>query len=198
MARRVLLISSVLPWPLHRNGGAQRTALLRRALRDAGCDVDVLAVIPQPAPPLPDAAELGHHGVVAYLPVELEPHGKPRGLPGPLGMPARLRRQWRHRYAPAPAVVDWLTPRADAYDAIYVRYLQTALVAGLDRRDPATPPPVVLDLDDVDWLTLQSRFAAQPWPGLGGRLGMPCAPCRRSTASSSPATRTPPPSAPTT
>src|SRR5690606_4867041 len=32
--------------------------------------------------------------------------------------------------------------------------------------------PWVVDLDDVDWLTLQSRFYREPWSGLRGRVGM--------------------------
>ncbi|MEL7238991.1 MAG: glycosyltransferase family 4 protein, partial [Planctomycetota bacterium] len=35
--------------------------------------------------------------------------------------------------------------------------------------------PVLLDLDDVDWLTLEAQLAAEPWPGLGGRIGMQAA-----------------------
>jgi glycosyltransferase involved in cell wall biosynthesis len=71
-----------------------------------------------------------------------------------------------------PEVTQWIQQREGGYDAIYVRYLQTALLAGLDHRNPAQRPQVIVDVDDVDWLTLESRFGAQPWPGVVGGLGM--------------------------
>ena len=174
MKRRALLISSVLPWPLHRNGGAQRTHLLRQALAHAGFEVDVLGVIPQPSPPLPAEPDQRRHGVVRVFPLSMDPPHR-RSFSGPLGMPGRIRRQWRYRYARRSEVSHWVESRRDEYDLIMVRYLQTALVCGLDRRDPAAPPHVVVDLDDIDWLTLQSRFEAEPWPGLGGKIGMAAA-----------------------
>ena len=171
---KTLLITSVLPWPLHRNGGGQRTALVRRALQALGHEVDVLGVLPQVGDAPPAAEELAAHGVVAALPVaiELAESEKTSRLPGPLGTLANLRRLWAFRYAARPEVVAWLDARLDSYDAVFVRYLQTALLCGLDTRPAGVRERCRIDLDDVDWLTLQSRFAAGPWPGLAGRLGM--------------------------
>lgn len=175
--RRVLLASTVLPWPLHRNGGAQRTDLLRQALQACGCRVDMLALIPQPGAATPPLDELRAHGVIAAFTVNVSPaiSSRPWQAPstfGPLGSLARVRRTWKHRYAIVPEVARWIAAHSGDYDAIYVRYLQTALLCGMDRRDPASRPSVAIDLDDVDWLTLANRFEAQPWPGLTGRLGM--------------------------
>ena len=171
---RTLLITSVLPWPLHRNGGAQRTALLRRALQELGHDVDVLGVLPDLGDALPGREELAAAGVIDVLPVsiQLDPSTARSKLPGPLARLADLRRLWSHRYAARPRVVAWLDSRLKDYDRLYVRYLQTALLCGLDERPKDLRDRCRIDLDDVDWLTLQSRFAAQPWGGLAGRLGM--------------------------
>ena len=175
--RRILLITSVLPWPIHRNGGAQRTDLLRGALEIDGSQVDILALAPRPGPELPAESELRRHGVVAHFTVDLvvPPQWRPGFVPAALNalwsLP-HVRRTWQHRYRVVPEVSQWLHAHEAAYDVIYVRYLQTALLAGLDQRSPTAPPPVVVDMDDVDWLTLQSRLEAQPWPGMLGTLGM--------------------------
>ncbi len=175
--RRVLLVTTVLPWPLHRNGGAQRTDLLRKALEQSGCRVDILALVPQPGPDLPGEHELRRHGVIDAFPIDvaLATRPRPRYVPagfGSIWSLSHVRRVWRRRYAPAPEVQAWLRQREERYDAIVVRYLQTALLAGLDRRSPLADPPVVVDMDDVDWLTLRSRLDANPWPGIVGRIGM--------------------------
>lgn len=174
--RRALLATSVLPWPLHRNGGAQRTDLLRQALRAAGCAVDIVAAIPQPGSELPAAEELLDHGVRAAFGVDVTLEARPqpsmpRGLKSLVSL-AHVRRLMQHRYAPAPVVARWVADHLAEYDVVVVRYLQTALLCGLDRRNPTEPPPVLVDLDDLDWLALASRFGAQPWPGLSGRMGM--------------------------
>ncbi len=174
---RALLVTSVLPWPLHRNGGAQRTDLLRQALERAGYAVEILAVLPQSAPALPDWDELRAHGVVATFTFDATTVIRPRPRLSPPGFGSlwaldHVRRVWRHRYAPHADAARWVNERADRYALVVSRYLQTALVAGLDRRNPVEEPRVLVDLDDVDWLTLESRFRAQPWPGLSGKLGM--------------------------
>ena len=174
---RILLITSVLPWPLHRNGGAQRTDLLRRSIEEEGFAVDTLALMPRPGPVAPSEPELRRHGVVAAFPVEVSLALRPRPRYVPSGFDsvwslAHVRRVWKHRYEAVPAVSEWIRAREADYAAVYVRYLQTALLAGLDHRNPAADPRVWVDVDDVDWLTLQSRFSAQPWPGVVGRLGM--------------------------
>lgn len=174
--RRALLATSVLPWPLHRNGGAQRTDLLRQALHRAGCAVDIVAAIPQPGSELPAADELLDHGVRAAFGVDVTLEARPlpnmpRGLKS-LASLAHVRRLMQHRYAPNPVVARWVADHLAEYDLVVVRYLQTALLCGLDRRNPSEPPPVFVDLDDLDWLALASRFGAQPWPGFSGRMGM--------------------------
>src|SRR5688572_33130834 len=68
---RILLITSVLPWPLHRNGGAQRTDLLRRVIEEQGFGVDLLALMPRPGAGAPPAAELRRPGAVAAVPDEV-------------------------------------------------------------------------------------------------------------------------------
>ena len=169
---KLLLVSSVLPWPLHRNGGGQRTALLRRALQRLGHEVNVLGVVPDLGGATPAASELAAHGVVAVLPVAIDLPPRRLHLPGPLGSLARLRRLWTFRYAAREPAVRWLDARLDGYDGLFVRYLQTALLCGLDARPAEVRDRCRIDLDDVDWLTLQSRFAAEPWPGLVGPLAM--------------------------
>ena len=166
---RVLLITSVLPWPLHRNGGAQRTALVGRALERLGHAVDLFALLPDlPGPPL-DAAALRDAHVVHVERFPIDPTVA-RPLLNPFG---KVIRRWEARYAPLRPAADWVARRvADgAYEAIVVRYAQTAMLCGLDA-PPRGAPPVHVDLDDVDWLTLASRFEADPWPGLKGRVGM--------------------------
>ena len=174
--RRALLVSSVLPWPLHRNGGAQRTDLLRQALGSAGYSVDVLAAIPAGDSDLPSQDELFDNGVVAAFGVDfMLPSAARSGGLGLLASPLRARRLMKHRYAPHPVVSRWIAQHLDEYDLVVARYLQTALLCALDRRNPVDPPPVWVDLDDLDWLTLADRLRAQPWPGAMGQLGMAAA-----------------------
>ena len=171
---RTLLITSVLPWPLHRNGGAQRTALLRRALVDLGRDVDVLAVLPDvgDAPPSPES--LAAERIVGLFsePIHLPPSTRESNSGGPLRTLVGIHRLWAYRYAARSGPTAWLDANLRDYDRIYVRYLQTALLCGLDARPADVRARCRIDLDDVDWLTLKSRFDANPWPGPAGKLGM--------------------------
>ena len=173
MADRTLVITSVPPWPLHRNGGAQRTALLVRALRDLGGEVDLVAVLPDVGEPLPPREVMAAAGLrdAVLVPNDLPPEGRSR-LPGPAGGLANVLRLWSFRYAARPAAVGRVADLLPGYGRVVVRYLQTALLCGLDAAPPDVRSRVEVDLDDVDWLTLRSRFAADPWPGIGGRLAM--------------------------
>ncbi|HEX8323971.1 MAG TPA: glycosyltransferase [Tepidisphaeraceae bacterium] len=168
--RRVLLITSVLPWPLRRNGGAQRTALLRDALSRHG-RVDVLAVggstLRENAPDFDQ--KLAGQNVVGCVVRPEQPPRRPWYLPGPLGSVSMTVRKYVRNYeidAEASATLDTLM-RANRYDLIVSRYLQPALQCGLGRYGSV---PTVLDFDDIDWLTLAAQISAKPWGGMTGRL----------------------------
>lgn len=173
----------MLPWPLHRNGGAQRTQLIRRALLESGVDVEVFGILPDvPGSPAdPDSATAQAIGIVKILRFPLFSAAAPRTRRNPLqrvidGLTsvARIRRTWRRRYSARPPVADAVRERiaSGRYSHVLTRYLQTGIVAGLDDPRVRGGLPWVADLDDVDWLTLQSRFEREPWPGLRGRRGM--------------------------
>src|SRR6187549_2099681 len=105
---RILLITSTLPWPLRRNGGGQRTALLRRALRKHG-EVDILAIGGSQlldADVTPEA--LAEHGVAGCFVREstraIEP--PPWYAIGPLAGLHELLESWRNRFRPEPAAVE--------------------------------------------------------------------------------------------
>ena len=166
---RVLYVTSVLPWPVQRNGGGRRTALIRRALVELGHHVDTLAVVPEGVVE-PDAIaraqEAGVLQVVAVQDADL----KASRLPGPLGRLAQLRKRFSSRYAPDARASDVVRRHLASgdYDLVVVRYGWTLAKCGL----PLDAPPTVLDFDDVDWHALASKFGDQPWPGWSGRLGM--------------------------
>jgi glycosyltransferase involved in cell wall biosynthesis len=177
--RRILLITSVLPWPLRRNGGAQRTALLRDALA-RHAPVDVLAVgdetlsealkeSPKETSPAADASQrVGNLAGCVVIPSTGDgPHVRPAG---PL---ARLRgvvRQYAGRYDPHPAAVEKFDAlmHAHRYDLIVSRYLMPAMRCGVDRYPEVRK---VLDFDDIDDQTLADQLRTTPWPGLGGAVG---------------------------
>jgi glycosyltransferase involved in cell wall biosynthesis len=173
---RILLVTSTLPWPLRRNGGGQRTALLRRALQRWG-DVDVLGV---------GGAQLRDHDVTDDM---LETNGvsgcfirtsappkepAPWWALGPLGGVHDLLETWRGRFRPEPGAVQWIQERMSdprrRYDLIVGRYLAAAMMGGV-----ATPVaagvPKLLDFDDMEWQTLEAQIQHDPWPGVKGRIG---------------------------
>ena len=176
--RRALLVTSVLPWPLQRNGGAQRTELLRRALTDLGFAVDVIGLIPTSGGAIPDDADaLRDAGVVAAFPVEHAEH--PVRAMGPLAKlkdyALDLPRRWTGRYDVRPPLAAFVRRRVEEHDYAVVvsRYLETAAQCDL----PAAAGggkgrPCLLDFDDVDWLALAAQLEAEPWPGVGGAIGM--------------------------
>jgi glycosyltransferase involved in cell wall biosynthesis len=168
---RTLLLTSVLPWPLRRNGGAQRTALLKRALEQHG-PVDVLAV---GGPMLRDEADphfdskCAAWGVLAC--VVVKPHiGKtPVYLPGPLGNLWRTVRGYESAYEPDPAAAALMARHmaTGKYDLIVSRYLLPAMQCDALRHGRR----VILDFDDIDHAAFAHALAAKPWGGLGGRIG---------------------------
>ncbi len=168
--KRILLITSVLPWPLRRNGGAQRTALVKRALQKWG-EVDILAI---GGPELRESGsafdqQLGEHQVLDCIIREPHPPTPPWYLPGPIGRLWRTIRQYEQNYEPDPAIATQLATRlkARSYDLIVSRYLQPALQAGVAAQ---TSIPKLLDFDDIDWSTFQANLAAKPWKGTSGRI----------------------------
>jgi glycosyltransferase involved in cell wall biosynthesis len=169
---RILLITSVLPWPLRRNGGAQRSALVKRALQKWG-DVDVFAV---GGSALRDAnnpqfdRELSEQGVIDCIVRENPLFKRPFYLLGPFGSVWETVRKFEQNYQPDPSVAPRLADRMyrHKYDLIVSRYLQPALQSGVAHFDKV---PKILDFDDIDWSTLAAAIKAKPWPGIGGRIG---------------------------
>ncbi|MBC7784650.1 MAG: glycosyltransferase [Burkholderiales bacterium] len=169
--KRILLITSVLPWPLRRNGGAQRSALLKKALEHWG-HVDVFAVggreLQEGDPGFTD--KLIAANVTQCLVRRPRPLKPPFYMLGPLGNLWRTVRGYESNYQTDPEVAILLDHAiaAHQYDLIVSRYLQPALQSGIDRH-PAIP--ALLDFDDIDWATFDIDQAAKPWPGLGGKVG---------------------------
>ncbi len=168
---RVLYLTSVLPWPLQRNGGGRRTTLIRRALTELGHDVTTLAVMPAAVIDDELVAHADEADVAAVIPVPANDRPTSRA-PGPIGSMRMLGRQYANEYSAHPDVVAEIRAHLDGgdYDLLVVRYGWTMSRCGLPAS--AGDVPVLLDFDDIDWVAMQSRFAAEPWPGLGGRLGM--------------------------
>jgi hypothetical protein len=170
---RILFITSVLPWPLRRNGGGQRSALLLRALRNWGT-VDTLAIggdalyDDSVTPEMLESA--GIAGCFKRQPMSPRPS---RWMLGPLsGLHQRLE-TWRGRYRSDPAAASWLSQRAAAhrYDLVVVRYLASGCQSGLEEESALRGVPRVLDFDDIDWQALAAHLAHDPWPGIKGRIG---------------------------
>ncbi|HEY0008785.1 MAG TPA: glycosyltransferase family 4 protein, partial [Tepidisphaeraceae bacterium] len=170
--KRILLITSVLPWPLRKNGGAQRTALMKRALEAFG-HVDIFAVGGLALRDEADAAfdqRLREQNVIAALVRQSPPLTPPIYLPGPFGKLWKTVRAYQGAYEADPAVAAELdrVMRENKYDLIVSRYLQPAMQAGVERY-PGIPK--LLDFDDIDWSTLATAMEEKPWPGLGGKIG---------------------------
>jgi len=173
---RILLITSTLPWPLRRNGGGQRTALLKRALEKHG-QVDILAIggsqlLDEDVTP----DRLAEHGVAGCFIREstrpIEP--PPWYAIGPLAGLHELLESWRNRFRAEPAAVEWLLERMKdpdrRYDLIVGRYLAAAMQGGC-AVNGVRHVPMILDYDDVEWQTLAAQLEHEPWPGIKGRIG---------------------------
>ena len=174
---RILLLTSVLPWPLRRNGGSQRTALVRDALARHGV-VDTLAIggamLVEPAADLDE--KLAAQNVVGCFVRDDKPtYRAPWYAPGPLANVGATVAKYEHVYtAFAPAHQRFMQLVAqNKYDVIVSRYLQPAIQCGA-----VTPGgtrafqhiPLVLDFDDIDWLTLGADIRSRPWRGVTGPL----------------------------
>lgn len=168
--KRILLVTSVLPWPLRRNGGGQRTGLLQKALSKWG-DVDVVLFGSADAREWSDPAKqsmLDGAGVKGVFVSDI-PTPKRRPWLGPIGSLIYCVQwhTWRYRpYQPGVAHLAELN-RARQYDLVVGRYLKPSMQADL----AALGRPMILDFDDIDLQTLQSHLAAKPWPGINGKLG---------------------------
>lgn len=170
MSRRILLVTSVLPWPLRRNGGAQRSALLKKALEKWG-EVDVYAIggsaLRENTPEFDE--QLKEQNVVECIVRQSLKVSAPWYLPGPLGSAYAVEQKYAANYAsePATAARTQTLIRERRYDLVIGRYLQPVMQSGAIKVDV----PKILDFDDIDHLTLQAQIAAKPWTGLGGKLG---------------------------
>jgi glycosyltransferase involved in cell wall biosynthesis len=173
---RILLITSTLPWPLRRNGGGQRTALLQRAMQRYG-EVEVVGVGGmQLRDPNVSDDMLAAHGVSACFvrTADPEPAPPPWWAKGPLVSVHDLLETWRGRFRPEPAAFEWLDERlrtpGKGYDLIVGRYLAASLMGGMTN-PAAAEIPKLLDFDDMEWQTLEAQLKHDPWPGIKGRIG---------------------------
>jgi hypothetical protein len=166
---RILLITSTLPWPLRRNGGGQRTALLRRALSKWG-EVDVLAIGGmQLVDDNVTEAMLRENGITKCILRQPAPRPSPWYAIGPLAGMHDLLENWRDRFRPDALATQWLRQQP-RYDLIVGRYLAAAMQGGVGT-DAAGDVPAALDFDDMEWQTLEAQLVQNPWPGLKGKLG---------------------------
>ena len=166
---RILLITSTLPWPLRRNGGGQRTALLRRALQQHG-DVDILAIggsqlLDETVTP----DKLKENGITKCVIRDKRQIKSPWYAAGPLRGMHQLLESWRDRFRPDAEATKWLSEQPK-YDLIVGRYLAAAMQGGVGT--PAVGDvPTVLDFDDMEWQTLEAQLEHDPWPGMRGKIG---------------------------
>ncbi len=169
--KRILLITSVLPWPLRRNGGAQRSALLKKALSKWG-QVDVFAVgSPAMAENTPEfAAQLKEQNVIRSIVIPAFNPNPPFYIPKKLQRIWTTIRQHESYYSPHHEAVVELDKvlKEHQYDLIVSRYLQPAIHTAIKRHRDI---PAILDFDDIDWSTFEINTNANPWPGIGGKIG---------------------------
>lgn len=171
---KILLITSVLPWPLRRNGGAQRTELLRRSLSQHGT-VDVLGIGGDELFEKGCSLESESEALNAADVIDCITIADPVApiLPKLLSLFNGLARTLHHyhsRYetdSEAAATLNKVLAERGPYDLIVSRYLAPAFKVGLFNHKNT---PKILDFDDVDWLTLMSSVKANPWSGLTGKI----------------------------
>lgn len=171
---KILLITSVLPWPLRRNGGAQRTELLKRALQTYG-QVDILAVggkelFEAGADQRSIEGMLRTAGVLQCICLPEESYTPSFWYLGPFGKVVHTLLKYRFPYqvnSAAAKQFDEILSKYGPYDVVVSRYLSPAMKVGLSR---VTDVPKLLDFDDVDWSTFKSTVDHKPWSGLRGKL----------------------------
>jgi len=171
---KILMITSVLPWPLRRNGGAQRTELLRRALERYGV-VDIFAVggndlFERNTDPDKISRSYSGKGVINYAMTFERKCYRKRWYLGPFAKIHDTLFAYRQRYQSdgnASEKFDEFVEKNGPYDLIVSRYLSPAMKVGLSRY---TGTPKVLDFDDIDWSTFKSSIKFNPWKGPRGRL----------------------------
>lgn len=171
---KILLLTSVLPWPLRKNGGAQRTELLRRALSIHG-HVDVFAIgedelFESGSSWESESEKYQSLGVVDCVLLTQRHLTRPLFWLGPFGKVAQTIQEKRNPYrvnqVASSRFRDVLTNNGP-YDLIVSRYLSPAQIVGLQEIKHI---PKILDFDDVDWLTFKSIIARNPWRGPRGKL----------------------------
>lgn len=150
---RILLISNCLPWPYEVYGAAQRTHLLRQALQAWG-DVDIMLARSEARM----ASDVVQEHMTAAGVVETVAFQKGR-------RPSQDKEAARAALA---AVLE-----RGKYDLIAVRYLRNALRLGLNR-SPSVP--VIVDLDDIDWLVLRNKINAGDIAGIKALFARAVAP----------------------
>jgi len=168
------MITSVLPWPLRRNGGAQRTELLRRALERYGI-VDIFAVgendlFEQKIDLNKIPSSSSGNGVLDYAITCERTSSQMHWYLGPFAKIHDTLCAYRQRYhsdTNASEKFDRFVEKNGPYNLIVSRYLSPAMKVGLSRY---TGTPKVLDFDDIDWSTFKSLMEFSPWKGPRGRL----------------------------
>lgn len=171
---RILLVTQSLPWPLRRNGGAQRTTLLIDALRAWG-HVDVIGVGGDERIDTADEQAMARE-LCLLEHFDTTPASRPKvRAPWPLKPLLFQREDWARRYRPQAPIVEWIADvqrGPQPYHLIVGRYLKAAAKAGLLASEGGTVEGarVILDFDDLDHQLFRSHRESDPWPGLGGRL----------------------------
>jgi glycosyltransferase involved in cell wall biosynthesis len=140
-AIRILFAVSVLPWPLVRNGGAQRTALLLEGLRRIG-EVDVVFVDFDQATTGGLDPDFFSTAGIPILDAGSRSHRQ-----APNSRLARALYEYQERYRPAAKEGFAELLRRKPYDLVVFRYARTAMACGGGQIDR----PVIIDIDDVDW-----------------------------------------------
>ena len=168
--RRILLVTSVIPWPLRRNGGAQRSRLLVKALQKWG-QVDIVCVGGNELAEFndPSKAQLLRDNHIAGCFVRENVHPKRQTWLGPFNTLLYLIQMHTLKYKPDPKaskrVADLLSTHQ--YDLVVGRYLQPSMQAAIQY----FKGPKLLDFDDIDFSTLQNQITAKPWAGINGKIG---------------------------
>jgi polysaccharide biosynthesis protein PslH len=171
---KILLLTSVLPWPLRKNGGAQRTELLRRALSMHG-SVDVFAIggddlFERGCNWESESEKCRSFGVLDCVVLSKPSQVKQLFWLGPLGKIVQTIQSYRRPYyinqIASTRFRDVLVNNGP-YDLIVSRYLSPSLMVGLQQIKHI---PKILDFDDIDWLTFKSIIERNPWRGPRGKL----------------------------